>query len=255
MTWMFIVAIAAMGFVMKLVAMLLPARGRKAGAPFVYSPLVSPSSPLRRRQPGDAGELFRQCALWLALTVAAYWCYWRLVVWCYLVKGWQWGDAELAYLAVPILLLVAETASALVPLVWLPTGWRLPPLVNHPALARGITEFWSRRWNLWFSDWFRYAIFSRMRGHPVLGLFAVFFVSGVMHEAVINVLLYFLTGRDCFGTMMIYFLLQPVAILLEKRFLEAPPARLALAWLAVVGPAPLLLNEGLLRVLGLWPWD
>ena len=248
LTWMFVVAVAALGFVMKLVAMLLPARGGKAGAPFVYSPLVSPSSPVRARQPGDAGRLFRQCGLWLALTVAGYWCYWLLVGW------WLPGERALGWMAAPILLLLAETASALVSLVWLPTGWRLPPLVNHPALTRGVTEFWSRRWNLWFSDWFRYAIFSRMRGRPVLALFAVFFVSGVMHEWVINVPLYFLTGRNCFGTMMIYFLLQLVAILIEKRFLaNAPLARIALAWLAIVGPVPLLLNEGLLRAMGLWP--
>ena len=143
-----------------------------------------------------------------------------------------------------------------VPLLWLPTGWRLPPLVDHPAQTRGVTEFWSRRWNLWFSDWFHHAIFSRMRGHPVWALFTVFAVSGVMHEWVVNVPLYFLTGRICFGSMMIYFLLQPVAILVERRFLaRAPIARVALAWLAVVGPVPLLLHEGLLRVLCLWPGD
>lgn len=253
MTLLFLLALGLMGFVMKLMAMLRPARGTEAGAKFVYSPLLSPSSPVRARQAGDAGWLFRQSCLYAAFTVAGYWSYWRLVV------MWQPREWFLGYLAAPILLLLAETVNVLVPLLWLPTGWRLPSLVNHPALARGTTDFWGRRWNLWFSDWFRYAIFSRMRDQPVQALFAVFAVfavSGLMHEWVINVPLYFLTGRKYFGTMMIYFLLQPVAMLVERRFLaRAPRARVALAWLAVVGPVPLLLNEGLLRVIGLWPGD
>lgn len=248
MTLLFLLALGVMGFAMKLVALFLPSLGSGAGARFVYSPMVSPLSPVRMRQPGDGGWLFRQSCLWLALTVAGYWCYWRLV------ELWQPGEWLLGWMAAPILLLLAETVNVLVPLLWLPTGWRLPPLVEHPALTRSLTEFWSRRWNLWFSDWFRLAIFSKMRGHPVLALFTVFAVSGVMHEWVINVPLYFLTGRNCFGTMMLYFLLQPVAILIEKRFLaKASRIRVALAWLAVVVPVPMLLNEGLLRVIGLWP--
>ena len=95
---------------MKLAAMLLSARGAGGGAGFVYSPLVSPASLVRARRLGDGGWLFRQSCLWLALTVAGYWCYWRLVQLC------QPGEWLLGWMTAPILLLLAETVNVLVPL-------------------------------------------------------------------------------------------------------------------------------------------
>ncbi len=81
----------------------------------------------------------------------------------------------------------------------------------------------------------------------------VFFVSGGMHECVINLPLYLVTCRSLFGSMMIYFLIQAPAILFENKFLKRRPvARNVLLWVMVVGPIPLMLNEGMLRVLRLW---
>jgi len=120
-------------------------------------------------------------------------------------------------------------------------------------LARSIADFWGRRWNLWFSDWFRYAILTRLRRWPALALILIFAVSGVMHEWVINVPLYYLTGRALFGSMMVYFLLQAAGILLERRFLRHHERlRVGFAWLVILAPAPLIMNEGLLRTLHLW---
>jgi hypothetical protein len=66
--------------------------------------------------------------------------------------------------------------------------------------------------------------------------------------------LYYLTGKVRFGSMMVYFLLQGAGLMVERRFLRyAPRARVLLVWLVVLGPAPLILNEGLLRALLLWP--
>jgi hypothetical protein len=119
---------------------------------------------------------------------------------------------------------------------------------------QGVADFWGRRWNLWFSDWFRFAIFSRLRNRPRLALLLVFAVSGLMHEWVVNLPLYLVIGRPLFGSMMLYFLLQAGGVLVERQFLKHPSAaRAAFAWLVVIGPAPLILNEGLLRVLHLWP--
>jgi len=54
--------------------------------------------------------------------------------------------------------------------------------------------------------------------------------------------------------MMLYFLLQPIGILVERGFTRArSPAKVLCTWLVVLGPAPLILNEGLLRALQLWP--
>jgi hypothetical protein len=75
-----------------------------------------------------------------------------------------------------------------------------------------------------------------------------------MHELVINLPLWFVTGRVLFGTMMLYFLLQGAGILVERRFLKWRTCwRIAFAWLIVFGPVPLIINEGLLRALHLWP--
>jgi hypothetical protein len=75
-----------------------------------------------------------------------------------------------------------------------------------------------------------------------------------MHEWVLNLMLYFVTGRVLFGTMMLYFLLQAAGVQAEHRFLKGHPrAKIAAAWLVVFVPSPLVLNEGLLRALCLWP--
>lgn len=50
----------------------------------------------------------------------------------------------------------------------------LPALHRRPWAARSVADFWGSRWNLWFSDWFRYCIFSRLRRRPVFALFLAF---------------------------------------------------------------------------------
>jgi predicted transporter len=88
----------------------------------------------------------------------------------------------------------------------------------------------------------------------VFALILAFAVSGLLHEWVINVPLYFVTGRALFGTMMLYFLLQAVGILVERHFLKGHPRlNVIFVWLVVFVPCPLVLNEGLLRTLHLWP--
>jgi 3-polyprenyl-4-hydroxybenzoate decarboxylase len=54
--------------------------------------------------------------------------------------------------------------------------------------------------------------------------------------------------------MMVYFLLQAGGILLERRFLAGhSAAKILFVWLMVFVPSPLVINEGLLRTLHLWP--
>jgi hypothetical protein len=247
MTGLFLLALVLLGFVMKLVALLLPVTGsQERSLPFWL--LLSPNSHRRLRPVGKLGPILFQPvwsfgALWLG-----YWIYGGLVG-ALPLRGWL-----RSYAALPILLLMGEFIVAVVTVVWLPSGQVLAPLHCRPVLARGIADFWGRRWNLWFSDWFRYVIFGRMRRRPMLALVLIFAISGVMHEWVINVPLHCLTGRAWFGSMMVYFLLQAAGILLERRFLKGRDCmRGAFAWLVILAPAPLVMNEGLLRVLHLWP--
>jgi hypothetical protein len=247
MTGFFLLALALMGFVMKLVALLLPATAssNRAG---VFWLLLSPNS-LRRLQPAVAPwRVVFQTLLWFGAVLLSYKLYWWLVG-VVPIRG-----LLLSYAALPVLVVMGEFLTALARMLLMPSGQLLPPLHCHLWLTRSLADFWGRRWNLWFSDWFRYSILSRLRRRPVLALIVIFAISGVMHEWVINVPLYYLTGAAGFGSMMIYFPLQAVGILLERRFLKGRNSlKVAFAWLVILAPAPLLMNEGLLRTLHLWP--
>jgi hypothetical protein len=246
MTVLYLLALAVMGFVMKLVALLLPVTPQ-VERPHVFWLLLSPTS-LRRLQPiVTVRKVLLRAALMFGALVLSYWIFGRLV------RAGHIRGIALSYCAAPVLLLMSETLVAFMTVLWLPSGQLLPPIHNRPWRARSVADFWGNRWNLWVSDWFRYAIFQRMRSRPVFALVLAFAVSGLLHEWVINVPLYFVTGRLLLGTMMLYFLLQAAGVLVERRFKSHPACMMAFTWLVVLAPAPLVLNEGLLRTLHLWP--
>ena len=209
----------------------------------------SPSLPfLRAQRATGAGPVVLRILMLFAAVLLSYWVYWQLV------RGFQIHGILLSYLAVPFLLLIGESLVAIMNLFLLPCGYLLPALHCRPWAARSIADFWGNRWNLWFSDWSRYVIFGRLCRRPMFALFLVFAASGIMHEWVVNFPLYCLTGRVLFGTMMIYFLLQAVGILVERHFLKCHPRlMMTFVWLVVFVPSPLVLNEGHLRALLLWP--
>ena len=230
---------------MKSIAQFLPATGGldREGMPWL---LLSPSSQGRSRPIVNVRMMLLRPALLCGALFVSVCVYGRML---YIV-----GTRSIfqSYCAAPILLLVSETLLAMVILFWLPSGQVLPSIHNRPWLARSVADFWGHRWNLWFSDWFRYAIFNRLHRRPVLAIVLVFAVSGLVHEWVINVPLYFVTGRALFGTMMLYFLLQAVGVLVERRFKHYPILLRVFAWFVVIVPVPLILNEGLLRTMHLW---
>jgi hypothetical protein len=247
MTVFLLLALGVMSYVMKLVALLLPAKREiKRGA--MSWVLFSPDSVLRAQRATGAGPVVLRILMLFAAVWLSYWVYWQLV------RGFQIHGILLSYLAVPLLLLIGESLVAIMNLFLLPGGYLLPQLLCRPWAARSIADFWGNRWNLWFSDWSRYVIFGRLRRRPLFALFLVFAASGILHECVFNVPLYCVTGRILFGTMMVYFLLQAVGILVERHFLNGHPRlRVMFVWLVVFVPLPLVLNEGYLRGLQLWP--
>src|SRR5688572_25429097 len=244
MSILLVLAVVLLGFLMKLAALLIPNNSQETRWPFLLSPLPSPNSVGRVQSTALVPHL-RRALLFGIIFGVYYWTYWQVV------RHFELKGIVLSYLAAPALWLGGEVVSAVVPLL---ANGRLPPTLHNPPLARSVTEFWGRRWNLWFSDWFRYTIFQPLRRKPILAVILIFFVSGIMHELVVNVTLFFVTGRILFGSMMLYFLLQPIGILVERRFTRSnSPAKILFTWLVVLGPAPLILNEGLLRALQLWP--
>jgi hypothetical protein len=247
MTACYLLALAVVGFVMQLVAFLLPATIR-VERPHLFWLLLSPASHRRLQPIVSVRKVLLRAALLFGALVLSYWIFWRLVH-VFHIRG-----IALSYCAAPVLLLMGETLVAFATVLWLPSGQVLPSIHNRPWRTRSIADFWGNRWNLWASDWFRYAIFQPLRSRPVFALLLAFAVSGLLHEWVINVPLYFVTGRALFGSMMLYFLIQAAGILVERHYLKGSPRLMVIfAWLVVVVPFPLVLNEGVLRALHLWP--
>ena len=248
MTWAFLLAITLLGLLMKgFAALRMRALGQPL-RPFIFTPLAAPTSLARCQPVAAVSKVVLEAVLLLAALVLSYWLYGKLRL------TLQPPAYVMSYLATGPLIYATELFASVVRLLWLPHGRLLPRGHERPWLARGPADFWGRRWNIWFSDWFRFALFQPMRRRPVLAVIVIFFVSGVMHELVVNLPLFLVTGRAPFGSMMIYFLLQAPALLVERRFLrQRPVLRVVLVWLIVFGPVPLMINEGLLRTLHLWP--
>jgi hypothetical protein len=246
MTALYFLALLPVCFAMKLVAFRSAPTSQKDWV-LILVPFPTPVS-VKRALPLSVGpRLLRRFLVALGVCICAYWIYWHPL------RGVQLPPVLLSYVGAIMLWLVSEALGSLVPFLALPSGRLLPhPHGSAPPLAKSLSEFWGRRWNVWTSDWFRQIIFRPLQARPVLALFVVFLVSGVLHEWVINVPLYIVTGRNCFGSMILYFLLQALGILIERRTRNRG-ARIFLVWLFVFGAAPLIVNEGLLRVLHLWP--
>jgi hypothetical protein len=234
-----------------------PQRGAKTQSPgnppsarslrFLLSPMLAPTS-LERAQPLRALPLFLlRGSAGLGALPLYYWLYWTVVNTVHL------PGVALSYLSTVGVLLMTETIAFIVILLWLPGG-RLMPVPHHnPFAARTLADFWGRRWDLWMSDWFRFAIFAPLRRRPMLAVWLVFFVSGLLHEYVLNLTLWLVTGRKLFGSMMVYFLLQGAGMLAERRFLRShPSANRLFTWLVVLAPVPLVFHESMLRALHLW---
>jgi len=247
MTALYLLALALMGFVLKLIALFLGVTATHEERPHVFWLLLSPASLRRLRPIVTPGKVLFRFALLGGALVFSYWIYWQLV------QAIQIRGILLGYCAAPVLLLLSETLVAFMTVLWMPSGRLLPAIHNRPWRMRSVADFWGNRWNLWFSDWFRQVIFHPLRSRPAFALILSFAVSGLLHEWVINVPLYFVIGRALFGTMMLYFLLQGVGVLVERRFKKHPKFTVAFAWLVVIAPVPLVINEGLLRTLHLWP--
>ena len=114
MTLLFLLALALMGFVMKLIALLLSSRDRPPDWAFVLSPVLSPST-LRRARPWDAvTPLAGRAVLLLVASALFYAAYWALV------RRFHFHGVSLSYLAIPGVQLLGETGLSLLRLLWLP---------------------------------------------------------------------------------------------------------------------------------------
>ncbi|PWU16590.1 MAG: hypothetical protein C5B49_10400 [Bdellovibrio sp.] len=161
-------------------------------------------------------------------------------------RGWL-----LSYLAVPILV-VFELSGDAVRFLCLATGKVIPNVHNHLLRSSNISDFW-RRYNVWVSEWFYHIVFKPLRRSAILASFAVFLFSGIWHELLVNVPLLMIFHVNMIGSMLGYFLFQWFAVVIDRSiFSRTTPGRRLFAYAAIIGPAPLILNEGLLRIFGWW---
>jgi hypothetical protein len=114
-------------------------------------------------------------------------------------------------------------------------GFPVRTLFPNILETRGIGDFWSKRWNVGYSQ-----MMQRLVGRPVqkvlgenAGLLAVFLGSGLLHELAIT-----LPARAGFGLPTAYFTIHGVLTLLERK-LGRPIGKIP-ALLAVMVPLGVL---------------
>lgn len=101
----------------------------------------------------------------------------------------------------------------LLSLFWQGRGIQAEPLMEAPVFSRSLSEFWGKRWNRGFRQLGHRFVFQPLR--PSLGTamagFAVFLVSGLIHDLVIAV-----PARGGYGLPTSYFIFQGLGVTLER---------------------------------------
>ena len=140
--------------------------------------------------------------------------------------------------------------------IWRYFGARCSTLFRAPLLSQSLSEFWGRRWNLAFSEMTALAVFRPLKqlpGHSqqvtVLATIGGFLFSGLLHELAISVPV----GAG-FGLPMLYFVINGIGIVLEKRivFLDSTMLRRVWTWAWVLLPLPILFHRPFLEGC-VWP--
>jgi alginate O-acetyltransferase complex protein AlgI len=129
---------------------------------------------------------------------------------------------------------------------WRAVGVDAHPLMNAPLRATSVSEFWGNRWNIAFRDLTHMFLFRPLARRLGLqrALALSFLFSGLVHDLVISI-----PARGGYGGPTAFFIVQAIAILVEKSPLGR---RLGLGrgvrgWLvtavALLAPARLLFHD------------
>lgn len=166
----------------------------------------------------------------------------RFMAW----RMWAAGWAGL----VGIGLLLHFGVLHLLSLAWRRAGVVATPIMQRPAAAHSLTDFWGRRWNTAFRDLAHQLVYQPLarRWGARHAMAAVFLFSGVLHDVAISI-----PSRAGYGLPTLYFLLQAVGVEIERSsFGRRWRLRSGLrGWLfaavTVLGPACLLFHPLFLR--------
>lgn len=116
---------------------------------------------------------------------------------------------------------------------------------NEPYLSTSLQDFWGRRWNILVSNLLRLTVFIPVRSAMIdvagrrrsaaVGVFAVFVVSGLMHE----LLFYYVNRESPSWEVTGFFVLQGVCVLLEFQLKMAVGEKFrmhyAVCWVLTMG--------------------
>ena len=129
-------------------------------------------------------------------------------------------------------------------------------LFREPLKATTLNEFWSKRWNIAFSEMTSIAVFRplKQRINTPVALLTAFIFSGLLHELAISV-----PVNSGYGLPMTYFVIQGLAVSLEKiliqrKMLNVKNVVLCKIWLLfwLVVPLPLLFHKPFVTEI-IWP--
>jgi hypothetical protein len=147
---------------------------------------------------------------------------------------------------ISLVLAIHFGAFHLLSCAWRVVGVDAKPLMDWPIVATSLSEFWGRRWNRAFRDLTHRFLFRPLT--PRLGamgaLIVGFFVSGLVHDAVIS-----WPAQGGYGLPTLFFLIQGAGIAAERsrvgrRFGLGKGWRgWAFAACLLIGPAPLLFHR------------
>ncbi|MFY9609181.1 MAG: MBOAT family protein [Blastocatellia bacterium] len=230
----------------KLISALLSGHSSKERVRFVMLAPTLSLTTWRRRRPITRSDFRRWGlrAVWILPSLFA-----GYLILPALLSRTQLSWSGKAYLAVVPFWLLTEAIGLATQIMGAMMGFHVPSLHEAPWRSESLAHFWGRRWNRLYSDWFRETCFDPFNHKPILALAATFMVSSLLHEALVNIPLLAVYGTNLLGSMLLYFLLQTAGILVERKWLRRRQrARRAFLWTVVLGPVPLVLNEGTLRI-------
>jgi hypothetical protein len=154
-----------------------------------------------------------------------------------------------SYLCIVPYLLFTTAIGTTAQILFASFGVHVQALHERPWLSRSVAEFWGRRWNCIVGDWLRQVCFNPFRRRPRTAILLAFTASGIVHECLLNVPMFFGYGVGVVGSMAFYFAIQTVGVFVERAwFRRSPLLGRAFSWCVVLLPAPMVLNEGVLRL-------
>jgi hypothetical protein len=130
--------------------------------------------------------------------------------------------------------------------LWGLMGVQLSPLMDAPWKSDSVGSFWGRRWNIAFIQMTKITLFVPLarKGKSRLALLLSFFISGIFHEIALT-----LPVGSGYGLPMLYFILQSIFVLTERKFIPklSPIGRRLWTFACLLLPFPLLLHPAFIH--------